>query len=390
MITWLAIAWVGTVLVFYYAGNWPYYLEKVSVFGIGLIRLDAWSMGGLAVAATILAGLGLRAAPFSVWSAALVREARQLAHDRVGLTLWLALGVVGLSSLLQGLAPPNDYDGLMYHLPLALHDVELGRIEPYWALAEFVFFPQLLGNLYRLFMALGLADATQMIHGLFGLVAAAFTAALTRRLGGTKEEGLLAALMLLILRVVIWEMGTAEVDIATAAFTIAALLSCLTWLQSGSWRSAILTGLMLGAGSCVKFNGLVVALTMDPLALAPAWRRLGMLVQGITIAAAALVFSPHALWAWSNSGNPVFPLFNRFFNPDQIQLIEGAGQLYGYQRTVANSFPACGGSSSIPRSPSTARSSGPPICWPLRPWRSCRVFNAGNGGRFWCFSGPST
>jgi hypothetical protein len=42
--------------------------------------------------------------------------------------LAVAVGLA-LSSLLQGMAPPNTFDSLYYHLPLAKYDVEAGRME---------------------------------------------------------------------------------------------------------------------------------------------------------------------------------------------------------------------------------------------------------------------
>ncbi|HEX9701804.1 MAG TPA: hypothetical protein VGA19_03065, partial [Rhodospirillales bacterium] len=86
------------------------------VFAIGIVRLDGISMWGLAAVLAVAAVSGLRRIPWPALAAAARAEVRTATGEPWAAVLWLTLVVVALGSLLQGLAPPNDYDSLMYHL----------------------------------------------------------------------------------------------------------------------------------------------------------------------------------------------------------------------------------------------------------------------------------
>lgn len=313
-------------------GAWLLYL---AVFAVGLARLDRLSMGALLLAAMAAAVPGWRAMPWRRWAAGVGADWAAAPWGTRGLIAVTA--AVALSSFLQGLAPPNDYDGLMYHLTMPKFDIETGRIGLHWGITGYVVFPQLLGHLYRLVMAVGGDAAVQCVHGLTGLAAAALAAAIARRLGAGMTGAWTAALLFLALRVVVWEMGTAEVDLLTAAIGAAVVVVALAWRERAETGLALLLGLTLGVGLCGKYNvfAIGIALALPLLATAwPDWRRVGQLLLAASVSFA--VFAPHAGWAWLHTGNPIFPLFNTLFNPGQPQPFAGSESIYGDQRTVLN------------------------------------------------------
>jgi len=288
---------------------------SLAVLAVGLVRLDGWTMWGLAALALVVAVPGWWAMPWAEWLA----RARRHASAADGWTrfLWIAAVAIAVSALLQGLAPPNDYDSLLYHLNLPLYDVEQGRIAYPWERdLRQIGYPALGGNLSRFFLVVAGDGAAQVVHGAFGVVAAAGAALLVRRLGFGAGIALLAAILFLAVRSVVWQMATAETDLLLAAYTILAFLVYRTWRECGGGGLAFLFGLMVGSGIYAKYIGFPVAVAFAPLMIWDlARRRLCLTDAALTVAAAVLVIAPHSVHMFVETGNPIFPLFNSIFNP---------------------------------------------------------------------------
>lgn len=307
-------------------------------FAISLIgpwRLDVVTMGGLAAASALLALPGLKAMPWRGYASTIRQEAIAAASDKWLALLWAVTLFVAASSLLQGLAPPNDYDSLMYHLAAPRFDVELGYMGIPWdRQLPHVLFPGFTANLSRLALVLADDGAAQMIHGLFGLIAALGSAMLVRRLGYGHHAALLAALLFLAIRAVIWQMATVETDVTLAAYAIFAVLSYLAWRQEGGYSKGVLFGLIVGAGILVKLHGLVIAAALAPLILYHVGkdlmgpRRFVRVVWVGPLVAMAVVI-PHLIKMTNLTGNPLFPLFNPVFNPGKPDFFGGLETLNG-------------------------------------------------------------
>lgn len=314
-------------------GAIPFYW---AVWAVGLYRLDALSMASLGAAASIAALPGWK----MILTSGIGREFKglgeQLRRDRVLLALWGVLAAVAVSSVLQSLAPPNDYDSLMYHLGLPQHDLERGRIADNWERAQYhSFFPALMHHLYRFGMALADGCAAQLIHAAMGVGAAALTASLVSRLGFGGLIPPLAALLFLSIRAVVWEMGTAEVDVASATTATAALTTYLAWRETRRTGLMVLAGLVMGAGICVKLHGGSVMVALAAAMLVDLVRtRSGFWAMVLSAAVALVVFLPHMVWMVSVSGNnPLFPLFNHVMLPGGGRnFTEGLVTQYGIGR----------------------------------------------------------
>ena len=306
----------------------------LGVFLIGLYRLDAVSMWALVAICGVAGTAGLRRMPWASFSTAMKAEIRVARTDKWAGILWLGLVVVAISGLLQGMAPPNDYDSLMYHMSQPQFDIEMGRLSIPWDRALGTeLFPALAGHLSRLSLATMNAGVAQMLHGMMGLVAALGAAMLTARMGYGRVATLLAAIFFLSTRVVIWEMGTVEVDVPLAAFTVLAVLAYHSFRQSGNLGTAVLFGLMIGGGILVKYLGFVVALAFVPIIVLDLLRRRVPFVASLAAAFTALiVLAPHLTRNFLITGNPIFPLFNTIFNPGKHQFFQFGADGYGTGR----------------------------------------------------------
>ncbi|TAN51561.1 MAG: phospholipid carrier-dependent glycosyltransferase [Rhodospirillales bacterium] len=311
------------------------FLLHLGVSGVGRIRLDALSMAALLLP---FLGLGLWGLYRESWSG-LIQGVRDIGTwPRSHQLLTLVLLVIGTVNLLQGMAPPNDYDSLMYHMALPKADIEEGRIVAQYKYSlVHAFFPQLTENLVRMALALAGEPAAQPVVGLIGLAAVWGSAVLVLRMGGGRFEALLAALLFLIVRAVIWEMGTAEVELPLAASTVCALLVLLHWRENPSLLLAALFGLFLGIGFNVKYPGGAVGIALGLSLLAAPGRIVPLLKHvPLIVLAGGLAILPQSLVNILETGNPVYPLFNPLFNPgapsffglDDNEWFYGTGQTF--------------------------------------------------------------
>jgi hypothetical protein len=287
------------------------------VFAIGTFRLDWVTMWGLALACVVASLPGLRRIPWRAVAGGAQAEFRAAAADPWIAVLWAAVILVAISSMVQGLAPPNDYDSLMYHLALPQYDIERGRIEIAWDrnLAH-ALFPAMTSNLSRFALATMDASTAQMLHGLLGLIAALGAGLLATRTGCGRATALLAALFFLSLRTVIWQMASVEVDVPLAAFTSMALIVYLAWRKKGGVGLGTLFGLLIGGGILVKYIGFLGAFAFAPLLIYDFIIRRKAPLEGMIAPVIALVaITPHMVRNFWLTGNPIYSLFNSFFNP---------------------------------------------------------------------------
>jgi hypothetical protein len=244
--------------------------------------------------------------------------------------------VLAIISLLQGLAPPNTFDSLHYHLPVAKYDVEIGRVMPQWRAGQaFGFFPQFMGHQTRLYLILDPSGKlTQMMHGNLAVIAAVGAAGLARRAGMPAAGNWLAALMVLANRAVVWQSASAETDTALAGVTAMSVIVFLAWQERRGVSLSILLGMLLGIGVLVKYHGFAVGLAAAPLFL---WGLIGRkqnawVQTSVVGAVAALTMSPLLVRNYLLVDNPVFPLFNGLFNPDQQTFFLATASQFGTGR----------------------------------------------------------
>ncbi len=317
---------------------------------------------GLAFLALLGLGLGLARilTPAAVWIALIaltalerrslletVRRARRIAAEpNLGFEESLVLSLssfVLLLDLAWALAPEINYDALNYHL--AVGKIFLGEHRvldlPYFWHSYFV---QLADMLYTLALALG----GQTVAKLLVLAMTVAAAGLVYGLGSaffSPRVGLWAAALFFSTPMTAWLSTTAYVDLPVALCLAASLLAFLRWresLQAGwLWASGLAAGAAIGVKATAVWGLPVLAAVL----IVDLIRRRGP-VRGARwkalagfLAAGALLALPWYVVRWAFTGNPFFPLFNRFFPAARLIPVNFAasgivGGGYGHDRTL--------------------------------------------------------
>ncbi len=315
----LLLSFIAGAILFYFG-----------IFAVSSWRLDLPSIGGLAIVALAAAVPGLRRINwrFIVKSCFPAGEPFQRG-------LLAVAGVVVVLTLLQGLAPPNDYDSLVYHLTVPAIDVARGFVDIPWThrLPQ-SFYPNFGTNISRYSLVLAGPGAAQIVHGFFDLAAAVGAGLVARRLGATAATSIIAGVFFLSIRAVIWQMATAETDPVVAAFVVSSMLVYLALRKSPEARLSILFGVVLGGSILTKYHGFGVALAFAPIVLVELGRRKRWREIAAVTAGGVAVLLPFLARNAVITGNPVYPLFASLFNPDGPDTLSGVADMFGTGRSA--------------------------------------------------------
>ena len=181
--------------------------------------------------------------------------------------------------------------------------------------------------------------AAQLLHGIFGIIAAIAASLIAYRMGYSKYVVILSAIFFLAIRVVIWEMGTVEVDVALAAVTTLAVLVYLTWRDQPNWGLGVVFGLLIGCAILFKCYGVVFAVALGPIILMDIIRgRISIQKIAVGSLVAVLATSFHFGRNYVLTSNPVFPIYNKFFKPEAMEQMNSAAGAYGTGRGIIDLF----------------------------------------------------
>jgi hypothetical protein len=257
-----------------------------------------------------------------------VEELRELAGTPVLAVSALIAGAM----LIQALAPPTDYDSLMYHLEipatfLARHAVHMPDANPMHVAA--------VGLTHLLYVPLLAVDAPAGPAVLTTTLAIAYALALvaTARVALAAAGSRLTLLVLWGSPIVVLVAMTPKVDVTLAFYlALAHHALMLAWAQrERAVRLLLLASVLLGLATGVKYLALPFAVALAPIALAVAWRsgRTGS-ARLSTIAVPALGFLVAAApWLLKNQallGAPLYPYFaERIPAPWLSSLYDGGG-----------------------------------------------------------------
>jgi hypothetical protein len=285
-----------------------YLIVHFAVWGVGSLRYDAPTMGGLLAALAVGGSFGLSRVDYHElrqWCAGITHWIRGEIWAAVALAV--LVGLI-LTTILGGLAPPSDFDGLNYHLALAKFDLERGFIRP-WDHHVFGYFPALAEMIDRLALALTGPKAAQVVNGLTAAATAGLLAALARSAGAGRGTAVAAAILYLSIRGVAWESGTTYVELMLGAYSLGAFAVLETWRRAPSLGLAALFGLLIAGAINTKYHGFAAALAFAPSLLWELRRAIDLrqIVGAAVVALAAIL--PFTVRNVVVAGDPVYPLF---------------------------------------------------------------------------------
>lgn len=238
------------------------------------------------------------------------------------LLIVLVIGYIGILAAV----PPVDRDALTHHLFVPKLYLEYGGIHELPHI-PFSYYPMNLDLLYLIPLAFDNDIAPKFIHFAFALITGILIFRYLRRRTDTGHAWL-GALFFLSLPVIVRLSSTVYVDLGLICFFFAALLYLFDWIETGfKPRPLIISGIFCGLALGTKYNGLVglfllglfvpfvyarmCAGTRRASLKAAAWGALFVLVS-------LLVFSPWMIRNLAWTGNPVYPLYNKVFNPPPV------------------------------------------------------------------------
>jgi len=247
-------------------------------------------------------------------------QIKMLGYFRTFLIILLYILIVSI--IVLSLVPPVSKDALTHHLAIPKLYLKHGGIYEIPSL-EFSYYPMNLDLLYLIPLYFGNDIIPKFIHFSFALLTAWLIFDYLRSRINTLF-GLLGIIFFLSVPIVVKLSITVYVDLGLIFFSTASLLLLLRWLEGGFQlkfliKSAVFCGLAMGT----KYNGLIsfflltlfVPFIHSKCARGKKFGFSETATQGlIFLFIALLVFSPWMIrnYIWTN--NPIFPLFNHWFN----------------------------------------------------------------------------
>ncbi len=229
--------------------------------------------------------------------------------DRIdGVFLLCVVAACGFA-LIAALAPEIEYDALWYHLWLPSRWLAEGR--PVDLVSEYIsLYPLGSELLYGCAMSVGGPVAAKLLHFIC-LPALGLIAAMLTRQWFPMARASAGAAISIVVPLLIWEAGTAYVDLAFACYIGLVAYALMRYMESSGATWLLLAAFTMGVALAIK-NLALVAFGIAAIALAVSQlRRAGLAgaVRTVTLfVTLALLFpAPWYARAWQASGNPVFP-----------------------------------------------------------------------------------
>ena len=232
------------------------------------------------------------------------------------------IGMLVVTILILSSVPPVSRDALTHHLAVPKLWLRHGGMYQIPQLV-FSYYPMNLDLLYMIPLCFGNDILPKYIHFAFALATSWLIFRYLRHRLDT-FWGLFGALLFLSTPAIVKLSITAYVDLGLVFFATASLLCALRWYQHfPAKRHLVTAAIFCGLAIGTKYNGLVVWLLVTLLIGWIASQRL--LCENrhnlriaffifLFVFIAGIVYAPWGIrnWFWTN--NPVFPLFDGFFN----------------------------------------------------------------------------
>jgi len=244
---------------------------------------------------------------------------------RIYIPLFLLI-ILLLCILLMASVPPVDRDALTQHLTVPKLYVQQGGIYELPNIKT-SYYPQLLDLLYCIPMMFNNDIVPKYIHFSFALLTAFIIFQYIKR-KISSVYALLGVLLFLSLPVIIKLSITVYVDLGLIFFSTASLLSLLKWHETKKktiWF--VLSAIFCGFALSTKYNGLIslflLTVFTPTVYLKCSRQSLSAQLKALWVALIFLlisisVFSPWMIKNYIWTKNPVYPLYNNFFNSNDM------------------------------------------------------------------------
>lgn len=242
--------------------------------------------------------------------------------------LIILLGGLILTTILLASVPPVGRDALTHHLFVPKLWLKHGAISE---IPEIVFsyYPMNLDLLYMIPLYFGNDIVPKYIHYLFALLTAWLIYRYLKKSIGS-HYGLLGAIFFLSIPIIIKLSITVYVDLGLVFFSTASLLLLFRWTETTyQTKYLVLAGLCCGLAIGTKYNGLLVFFLLTCFIPFLYYRTgdsssknaaLAIRASLLFVICTLLVVSPWLIRNTIWTGNPVYPLYDGFFNPQTLTI----------------------------------------------------------------------
>jgi hypothetical protein len=239
------------------------------------------------------------------------------------LLLLFFTAVLVISMIVLAFTPPVSRDALIHHLAIPKLYLRHGGIYEIPFLS-FSYYPMNLDLLYMIPLHFGNDIVPKFIHLMFAMLTAWLIFNYLRRRINL-IYALLGVIFFLSIPIIVKLSITAYVDMGLVFFSTASLLLLIKWAETRFVaRYLIFSGILCGLAAGTKYSGLITLLLLSlfvPYLYSKCAqdKRPGFFKAtgfgALFLMVALMVFCPWMIrnYLWTN--NPIFPLYDRLFNP---------------------------------------------------------------------------
>ena len=251
----------------------------------------------------------------------------------LNITLIIFLLALISSIAILSYVPPVSKDALTHHLAVPKLYLNHGGIYEIPSL-EFSYYPMNIDLLYMIPLYLGNDILAKYIHFTFALLTGwLIFDYLKRRINNL--SALFGALLFLSIPIIVKLSVTVYVDLSLVFFSTASILFLLKWAEKDfQLKYLIISALSCGFALGTKYNGLIVLFLLTlfiPFIYSRYFQNStrsqyrAIYYGAFFLFISLLLFSPWLIknFIWTN--NPLYPLFDNWFNPANVDSINSIG-----------------------------------------------------------------
>ncbi|MEE8481267.1 MAG: glycosyltransferase family 39 protein [Desulfobacterales bacterium] len=251
----------------------------------------------------------------------------------LNITLIIFLLALISSITILSYVPPVSKDALTHHLAVPKLYLNHGGIYEIPSL-EFSYYPMNIDLLYMIPLYLGNDNLAKYIHFTFALLTGwLIFDYLKRRINNL--SALFGALLFLSIPIIVKLSVTVYVDLSLVFFSTTSILFLLKWAEKDfQLKYLIISALSCGFALGTKYNGLIVLFLLTlfiPFIYSRYFQNStrsqyrAIYYGAFFLFISLLLFSPWLIknFIWTN--NPLYPLFDNWFNPTNVDSINSIG-----------------------------------------------------------------